>query len=366
MSLSSFLNPHVAAIQPYEPGRPIEEVARELGLAPETIIKLASNESPLGASPKAVTALRKHAEDVWLYPDGGAWVLRNALADKYDLPFEQVAVGNGSNEILELVGHCFLNPQSSVVFSAHSFVVYKLVSVLFGAQQLEVPMRDGLELDLDGMLATIRDDTRVVFVCNPNNPTGTMRDAADIEAFVKAVPEDVLVVVDEAYAEIALRPMPNTIPLIASHPNLLVTRTFSKAYGLAGLRLGYGLAQPELIKMLQQARQPFNVNLPAQYAGTAALEDESFVADVRQACEQGKVQIEAGCREFGLSFIPGYANFMLIKVGDGAGITRALQEKGVIVRPMGGYQLPDYIRVTFGTNAQNERFLSTLKEVLSL
>ncbi len=365
MSLLARVNKDVSAITPYEPGRPIEEVARELGLDPETIIKLASNESALGTSPRAVQAMHEALGTSYLYPDGGAWLLRNKLADRYGVDRSQVIVGNGSNEILEFVGHCFLNRQTSAVFSAHAFVVYKLVSVLFGARMIEVPMNDDLEHDLDAMLAAIEDDTSVVFLCNPNNPTGTMVDAAAVERFVEAVPENILVVMDEAYAELALRPMPDSIGLAKRKPNVLVCRTFSKAYGLAGLRLGYGLGAAPLVEALQKARQPFNVNLLAQVAGTAALDDDDFVAAGRQLCEESKVQLESGLDAMGLGYVPGFANFMLVEVGDGAGVTGRLQQAGVIVRPMGGYQLPTYIRVTFGTREQNQRFLTTLKAVLA-
>ncbi len=365
MSVLDKLNPNVNAIMPYEPGRPIEEVARELGLDPDSIIKLASNESAIGASPKAIEAMRQALDTVYLYPDGGSWLLNNRLADFHGVDRRQVIVGNGSNEILELVGHCFLNESTSAVFSAHAFVVYKLVSVLFGARQIEVPMAPGLLHDLDAMLAAIADDTTVVFVCNPNNPTGTILDVEALERFVRQVPEHILIVLDEAYAEIALRPMPRSINLIRERPNVLVCRTFSKAYGLAGLRMGYGLGAPEVVTALQKARQPFNTNLLAQVAATAALDDAAFVEEGRRIYAAGKEQLENGLRELGLDFVPGFANFMLVKVGDGGGMTRRLQEAGVIVRPMGGYQLPEYLRVTFGTLAQNDRFLKTLASLLS-
>lgn len=364
MAVLDYLNKAVAAIQPYEPGRPIEEVARQLGLDPASIIKLASNESALGPSPKAVAAMQAELANTHVYPDGGAWLLRNRIAEHYGLERDQVIVGNGSNEILEFVGHCFLHSGNSAVFSRHAFVVYKLVSVLFGTRQIEVPMADGLVHDLDAMLAAIDGDTRVVFLCNPNNPTGTMVEPAAIEAFVAAVPEDVLVVIDEAYAEIALAPMPDSLGLLARHPNVLISRTFSKAYGLAGLRLGYALGAPELIRALQQARQPFNTNLLAQVAGTAALDDQAFVDEQKTLYQAGKAQLEAGCEALGLAYIPGFANFMLIEVRDGAAMTNALQAQGVIVRPMGGYGLPSYLRVTFGTKEQNSRFLDTLATLL--
>ncbi len=364
MKLLTKLNPNVAAIQPYEPGRPIEEVARELGLDPATIIKLASNESGLGPSPRAMTAVRAALKDAHRYPDGGAYELRGKLAAQFGLERANLVLGNGSNELLELVGHCFLGPGRSAVFSKHAFVVYKLVSVLFGARQIEVPCTPGLGHDLDAMAAAIAPDTAVIFVCNPNNPTGTMVDAKALRRFLGRMPDDVLVVLDEAYAELCTAAYPDSIPEVKAGRNVLICRTFSKSYGLAGLRLGYGLAAPPLARALDQARQPFNVNSLAQAAALAALDDKEFVARNRELCRQGKAYLENQCRRLGLPFIPSFANFMLIEVGDGAQVTKDLQAAGVIVRPMGGYGLPQYLRVTYGMPEENERFVRTLSRVL--
>ena len=358
------LNPAVDALKPYEPGRPIEEVAREFGLDPEDIVKLASNESAIGTSPKALAAMQIALPESYRYPDGGAWHLRNKLAERYGVDRDRIAVGNGSNEILELLGHAFMVPGTSVVSSAHAFIVYKLVAQLFGVEQREIPMTSGLVHDLDAMLAAIDETTTLVFVCNPNNPTGTIVSNDAVYRFMERVPEHVLVVFDEAYAEIALSPMPDTLQYVHDNRPVIVTRTFSKAYGLAGLRLGYGIAPAPIIHCLQQARQPFNVNLLAQVAGCAALDDDAFIKAGVATYHAGKAYVEAACRKLGLPFIPTAANFMLIEVGDGAAVTGALQEKGIIIRPVAGYGLPQYIRMNFGTAAENERFVAALTDVL--
>ncbi len=364
MKILEKINPDVNAITPYEPGRPIEEVAREMGLDPDDITKLASNECAIGTSPRALEALKAATVEAFRYPDGGAYHLRSKLAARYGVAMSQIIVGNGSNEILEFVGHCFLSRETSCVFSAHAFIVYKLVTQLFGAHQLEIPMTPDLVHDVEAMLAAVRDDTTVVFLCNPNNPTGTMADNDAIYRFMDRVPDHVLVVFDEAYAEIALAEMPNTRQYVHQKRNVLICRTFSKAYGLAGLRLGYGIGPEPLVSALQKARQPFNVNLLAQQAGIAALDDDEFVARSRDVYRQGKACFEAACRELNLPFIPTTANFMLIKVGAGNDVAQALQQRGMIVRPMAGYGLPEYIRPNFGTPDENERFVRMLKEVV--
>ena len=364
MKLLDKLNPDVCKIASYKPGRPIEEVATELGLNPDGIIKLASNESAFGVSPKAVDALHKSINECFRYPDGGAIKLRKKIAEKYCIDIEQVVVGNGSNEILELVGHCFMNRNTSTVVSCHSFVVYKLTTQLFGARLIEVPMTNMLVHDLYAMLEQIEKDTSVVFICNPNNPTGTMAPNNELYDAVDKIPEDVLVVIDEAYAEVAIAEMPDTRRYLLDKHNVLICRTFSKGYGLAGLRLGYGLGPVPLIDVLQKARQPFNVNLMAQNAGIAALNDDEFIANGRQHYLKSKELIENACLELNLKFIPTTVNFMLIEVGDGAYVMTKLLEKGVIVRSMECYQLPHYIRVTFGTQEENKRFVSALKSVL--
>jgi len=355
----------VARLRPYEPGRPIEDVARAFGLDPDHIIKLASNESALGPSPVAMQALREALPGMHRYPDGGANVLRDKLAARFGVGPEQVLVGNGSNEVLELVGHAFLGPDRGALFSAHAFAVYKLVSTLFDAPFTEVATTTALEHDLDAMAAAITPETAVVFVCNPNNPTSTMVSPQAVDAFMHRIPEDVLVVFDEAYAEIAMGPMPDTLRYVHEGRPVLVTRTFPKAYGLAGLRLGYGIGPAPLVQALQQARQPFNCNLAAQVAGAAALDDDAFLTQSRALYKAGKELLEAEFAAMDLPYIPAHANFMLVRVGHGSEVSDALQQRGVIVRPMAGYGLPEYVRVTFGTDTENQRLVHTLREVLA-
>ena len=314
MKLLDKLNPDVCKIASYSPGRPIEEVATELGLNPDEIIKLASNESAFGVSPKAAKALHESVNECFRYPDGGAIKLRNKIAEKFRVDIEQVVLGNGSNEILELVGHCFMNRHTSTVISCHSFVVYKLVTQLFGARLIEVPMTNALVHDLYAILERVEEDTSVVFICNPNNPTGTMAPHNELYDVVDKIPENVLIVIDEAYAEVAITEMPNTLRYIFDNPNVLICRTFSKGYGLAGLRLGYGLGSIPLIEVLQKARQPFNVNLMAQNAGIAALNDDEFITHGRRHYRKSKEFIENACLELNLNFIPTTTNFMLIEV----------------------------------------------------
>lgn len=365
MTIYDRLSANLNAIAPYKPGTPIEDVARTFGLDPETIIKLASNENPLGPSPKAAAAMAAHIRHCHRYPDGPAFELRRKLASHYQVDLEQVMVGNGSNEILEFVGHCFLNPNTSVVFSAHSFAVYKLVAQMFGARYVEVPMTPDLVHDIQAMVARVKDDTAVIFICNPNNPTGTMVRNEELAAAVATIPESTLIVIDEAYAELTLAEMPNTLGWLRERENVLICRTFSKAYGMAGLRLGYGIGSAKLIQALQKVRQPFNVNLLAQVGGIAALDDGEFVQRSRELCRRERDYVEGVCRELGLPFIPTTTNFMLIRVGNGAEITQALMQRGVIVRAMDSYQLPEYIRLTFGTHEENVRFVNELRQLLS-
>ncbi len=364
MQLQARLNPNVEAITPYQPGKPIEDVARELGLDPATIIKIASNECPLGPSPKAVKAMKACARQMHLYPDGGAYALRRKVAASLDVAPKQLIFGNGSNELLELIGHCLLKPGASAVMSEYAFVVYRLVCQMFGAKAIETPTRKGYTHDLRRMAKAITPETSVVFVCNPNNPTGSMVKQADLDAFMEKVPEGVLVVFDEAYRELCLKTMPDTMKYVRAGRDVIILRTFSKAYGLAGLRLGYGIAKPEIVNALEKARQPFNVNAMAQDAGIAALDDQAFVKRVLRTCRRGAKAVAKFCRENGIDFVPPAANFILIKVGDGAKVFNELQKLGVIVRPMGPYKLPEWIRVTFGTDAENARFVESLAKVL--
>ncbi len=358
------INPYVDAITPYQPGKPIEEVARELNLNPDSIAKLASNECPLGPSPKAIQAIKKYASDMHFYPDGGAYYLRKKLATKFSLPESNFIFGNGSNEILELIAHCFISKDSSVVTSKHSFIVYKLLTQMFGAELIEISMDDNLTYDLSSIANAIKDNTKVIFICNPNNPTGSMVNEQEITAFMNKVPNDILVVFDEAYAELAMNKMPNSLNYICETRNVIILRTFSKAYGLAGLRIGYGIAKPELITALNKPRQPFNVNRMAQYAAIAAIDDQEFIKKSKILYKKGAELIISFCKSNNIEFIPPNGNFILIKVGDGVKVFEKLQKEGIIVRPMTPYLLPEWIRITFGKEDENIKLIETLRNVL--
>jgi histidinol-phosphate aminotransferase len=359
------LNAVLRTLPVYQPGRPIDEVARELGLDPAGIIKLASNENPLGPSPKALAAIRNALPEMHLYPDGNGFHLKRRLAAGLEVSAEQVVLGNGSNEVLELAGHLVLAPGTEAVVSQYCFAVYPIVTHLFGASLVTVPARN-LGHDLEAMAAAITPRTRVVFVANPNNPTGTLAPRAAVERFLAAVPETVLVVMDEAYLEFTEEPI-DLLPLIrqGTRPNLLLTRTFSKIYGLAGLRVGYGIGHPELIAAFEKVRQPFNANAPAQAGALAAMDDQEHLERTRSANREGLRTFEQAFKRLGLEHVPSAANFVLVRVGDGQRVFQSLQQQGVIVRPMGGYQLPDWIRITVGTAAENERCLRGLEAALS-
>lgn len=358
-------HPWVRTLKVYEPGRPIEEVARELGFADaEEIIKLASNENALGPSPKAMAAMRRVIRQMHLYPDGGAFYLRRALAQKFGVDREQIMVGHGSNEIIALLGQTFLCSDTEIVMADGAFVVYRLVADAFRARTIAVPMRNFTH-DLTAMLAAITPQTRLVFIANPNNPTGTMVDGAALEWFMAHVPPHVAVVMDEAYIEL-LPPeqQPDTIRYVREGQHVFILRTFSKTYGLAGLRVGYAIGSCEGVELLNKVRQPFNVNAMALAAAEAALADDRHVERTRRMVTAGLRQLERGCRKLGLDYVPSVVNFMLVKVGRGRDICKALEREKVIVRPVDGYGLPEYVRVTVGTRAENAHFLGALEKVL--
>jgi histidinol-phosphate aminotransferase len=358
------LNPCLEHLPVYQPGRPIEEVARELGLPVEGIIKMASNENPLGPSPKALEALRKTLSQLHLYPDGNAFYLKNKLAERLGVSANRVILGNGSNEVLELVGHAVIGPEVEVVASAYCFAVYPIVTHLFGARLVSVPAKNYAH-DLPAMLRAIGPRTRVVFVANPNNPTGTLASPEEVQLLVRETPPEVLLVMDEAYYEYATEPV-DLLPLVRSgeRPNLLLLRTFSKIYGLAGLRLGYGLGHPDLIAALEKVREPFNVNAAAQAAALAALDDEEHMRRTRENNARGLRFFEDGLRAAGIEFVPSAANFILVRVGNGQRVFVELQKLGIIVRPMGGYQLPEWVRISIGTPEENARCLAGLEQAL--
>ncbi len=378
MSLWKYANEWLEDLVSYDPGKPIEETARELGLDPDEIIKLASNENPLGPSPKAVAAMTAALQKAHLYPDGGGYKLRTAIADKFGLGIENVILGNGSNEIIEFIGHAFLKPGDAIVTADHAFVVYKLMAKLFGAETIEVP-DPGFMHDLDAMAAAVTPKTKEIFIANPNNPTGTLVGQEEIDRFMDKVPEHVVVVFDEAYYEFLENP-PDTLKFVREGRNVVVLRTFSKIQGLASLRIGYGLGPAELIDILQKTRQPFNANAIAQAGALAGLQDEEHQTKTREMNRAGLKFLEGAFEEMGLEYVPSHANFVLVKTGDGeqrdaapgSGGKAAADElfqrmlkKGVIIRSMTAYKLPDWIRVTVGTPEQNARFIEVLKEELS-
>jgi histidinol-phosphate aminotransferase len=358
------LNPNLKNLPVYQPGRPIEEVARELGLPVDSIIKVASNENPFGPSPLAIAAMQKAVTGVNLYPDGNAFYLKQKLATKLGVEPANLILGNGSNEIIEFVAHALLAPGDDVVVSQFCFAVYSIVTKLFGANLITVPAKD-YGHDLSAMFRAITPKTRIVFVANPNNPTGTLAPREELIKFVNDVPDDVLLVMDEAYIEFLDDPL-DFVSLIrlGARKNLILMRTFSKIYGLAGLRIGYGIGNPELIAALEKIRQPFNINLLAQTAALAALDDAKHVRKTRQNNFAGLEFFERAFRDLKLEIVPSHANFILVRVGEGQKIFKAMQKQGVIVRPMGGYQLPEWIRISIGTPQENERCLGVLKTAL--
>ncbi len=364
MSLWNTAHPWLRELVSYEPGKPIEDVARELGLKPEEIIKLASNENPLGPSPKALAAMREMLERSHFYPDGGGYYLREAIAAKTGLKRENVILGCGSNEVIEFIGKAFLSPGDEIVTARHAFVVYKLMATLFGATTIEVP-DPGFAHDLDAMLAAITPQTREVFIANPNNPTGTLLAQNEIDRFMERVPGHVVVVFDEAYFEFLETP-PDTLKFVREGRNVVVLRTFSKIQGLANLRIGYGLAKPELIDVLQKTRQPFNANGIAQAGALAGLADDDHQRKTRELTIEGRTWLQQEFATMGLEFVPSFANFILVRVGDGQAVFQALLRKGIIVRDMASYALPEWIRVSIGTQAQNARFLAELRQLPNL
>ncbi len=361
MDLKSLVKPAVLTQPIYEPGKPIEYVARELGLDPASIIKLASNENPFGPSPRALAAAEKALRQGQLYPDGGCTELRQKLGEAYGFPADQFIVGNGSNEILELLGHVFLGPGDEAIMGSPAFVVYKLVTLLFGAKAVEVPLRD-FRHDLAALARAVTPRTKLVFVGCPNNPTGTVNGEAELLAFARALPDHVVLAFDEAYAEYQEH-APDLRPLIREGRKVVCLRTFSKIYGLASLRVGYGYTTAEMAGLLNRVRQPFNVNAIGQAAAIAALDDREFTARCARDNRTGLRQLEAGATRLGLEWVPSDANFLLIKVGAGAAWFDALQKRGIIVRPLKPYGMPEWIRITVGTAAQNERLLAEMAEL---
>ncbi|MCY1410215.1 Histidinol-phosphate aminotransferase [compost metagenome] len=367
--MSDFLALALAGVQqlsPYVPGKPVDELARELDIDPASIVKLASNENPLGASPKALAAISGALAELTRYPDGNGFALKQRLAERCDVEMNQVTLGNGSNDILELVARAYLAPGVNAVFSEHAFAVYPIVTQAVGAQAKVVPAKDWGH-DLSAMLAAIDAQTRVVFIANPNNPTGTWFSADALDDFLQDVPAHVLVVLDEAYIEYAEgSDLPDGLDYLAAYPNLLVSRTFSKAYGLAALRVGYALSSPVIADVLNRVRQPFNVNSLALAAACAALDDTEYLAQSRRLNEAGMQQLQAGLHELGLGWIESKGNFIAVDLArEAAPVFQGLLREGVIVRPVANYGMPNHLRVTIGLPAENARFLEALSKVLA-
>ena len=358
MSLAEHALSYVRAISPYQPGKPITELAREMGIPVEKIVKLASNENPLGMSPKARQAVEAAISGVERYPDQFDLIAK--LAARCGVAPSQVVLGNGSNDVLDLVARVFLAPGRSAVFAQHAFAVYPLATLSTGAELIAVPAKN-YGHDLAAMRAAIRAETRIVWIANPNNPTGNFLPYAEVRAFLESVPENVVVVLDEAYNEyIPADERVDTTAWLKDFPNLLICRTFSKIYGLAGLRVGYGVASAEIADLMNRVRQPFNVNNLAIAGALAALDDEAFLNASHELNRRGMAQLVAALQKLGLEYIPSYGNFITFRAGDAATVNQKLLKQGVIVRPIAGYGLPEWLRVTIGTEAENARFIEAL------
>ena len=357
---------YIRSIAPYQPGKPISDLARDKGLEPSQIVKLASNENPLGVSPNAHMAMMDALDEIARYPDGNSVSLRDAVCEKFNVTPSQLVFGNGSNDILELSARAFLAPGDEAVYSQHAFAVYSLVTKAVGATGVVVPAKE-FGHDLDAMLLAITPKTRMVFVANPNNPTGTLIGKAELKKFLSLVPKHTLIILDEAYDEYLTDELKaESIGWLAEFDNLVISRTFSKAYGLAGLRVGFGLTSNAIADLMNRVRQPFNVNSIAQAAAVASLGDDEFVERTRALNQAGMVQITQGLEKLGLTFIPSFANFVSFKVPDARGVYERLLNQGVIVRPIANYEMPDYLRVSIGLFSENARFLEALAEAIKI
>jgi histidinol-phosphate aminotransferase len=365
MNYAELAPPYIRAIAPYQPGKPIAELERELGIT--GIVKLASNENPLGASPAAVAAMQAAIKSIALYPDGNGFDLKDALVKRYAVAHANITLGNGSNDLLELAARAFLAPGDKVVYAAHAFAVYALATQAVGATGITVPATQGYGHDLPAMLNVAKENkAKMVFIANPNNPTGTLLSADDLLKFMRALPDEILVVLDEAYNEyLAVDKRYDSVAWLKEFPNLIISRTFSKAYGLAGLRVGYALAHEQVTDMMNRVRQPFNVNAVAQAAAVAALRDVSFVKQTFELNQRGMVQITEGLTKLGLEYIPSFGNFVAFRIGGATAMYRRLLELGVIVRPIANYDMPDWLRVSIGLESENAKFLTALKQALT-
>lgn len=366
MELSTLAPEYIRAIAPYLGGKPISELAREFGLNEADIIKLASNENPLGMSPKAQMAVEEAIYDIARYPDGNSFALRDAVSKKFGVAPNQIVFGNGSNDILELAARAFLQAGDEAIYSRYAFAVYSLVTQAVGATGLVVPAK-GFAHDLDGFLKAITPKTKLIFIANPNNPTGTLINKDALKAFIHAAPKNVMILLDEAYDEyLNAENKSEAIGWLAEFPNLMISRTFSKAYGLAGLRLGFGLMHADVASILNRVRQPFNVNSIAQAAAVASLADDDFVERSYAANQAGMAQLTQGLSKLGLEYIPSFGNFVSFKVSNAAQVNQLLLKNGVIVRPVANYEMPDYLRVSVGLFSENARFLDELEKILKV
>ncbi len=353
---------NISSLQPYRPGMPIEELARQYKLDPQEIIKLASNENPLGQSKKVAEVVQKFTQETSRYPD--QYKLRRALSEFYDVPEENLVIGNGSNDILDIIARVFLGPNLDSISSEYGFIVYRLVTQLVGANNVIVPA-DNYSHDLDTMKASINSKTRVIWIANPNNPTGTFVNYSKILSFIKTVPSNIVIVLDEAYFEyLDDEQKMNAINWVKRYPNLVIVRTFSKIYGLAGLRIGYAISSPLVCELLNRVRQPFNVNSLAIEAGVAALSDQKFVAKTKKVNDEGMAQLETGLKKLSKFFIPSKGNFLTVKFDNPQYIHQKLLALGIIVRPLAEYGLSDFLRISVGKNEENEKLLEALSKIV--
>lgn len=363
MSIISYANQNVYELVAYQPGKPIEETARELGLSPEDIVKLASNENSLGPSPRAVAAMQQAAAGTHIYPDGASFELRSKVAALHGVDFANTVVANGSSELIELLGHAFLKPGAEVIAAEYAFTLYPIVARLLGARYTAVPNRDKWTHNLEAMLAAITPDTRLLFITNPTNPVGTMVSQEELENFISRVPGHVVVAIDEAYIEFAGLPT-DSMKWVREGRNVAVLRTFSKAYGLAGVRCGYAITTPEIADLLNKARSPFNVNSFAQVGALAALDDMEHISRSVEMVNQGRAAFVEFFERKGLEYVPSHTNFILVNVGNGVEVFRQALAQGVIMRPMAAYGLAEYIRITIGNPRENARCIEVLENIL--
>ena len=361
-SIWDLANPQLRDITVYEPGKPIEETARELGTKPDAIIKLASNENPLGPSPKATEAMRAALSNAHLYPDGSGFYLCKAVAAKLGLAPENIILGNGSNEVIEFLGHAFLNPGDDVIIFQYAFIIYKLLATSFAARTIELPTPN-FQQDLGATLNAITPKTRLIFIPNPNNPTGTLISQRAIDSFMSRLPRNIVVVFDEAYFEFLDDP-PDTLQYVREGRNVVVLRTFSKIHGLAGLRIGYGVATADLIEILHKTRQPFNVNSIAQAGALAALEDDAHLCETKRVIDEGRAYLQEQFCELKVPFVPAVANFVMVNVGDGCAVFEKLLRRKIIVRPLKGYGLTEWVRISVGTMEQNKKLIAALGDMM--